>query len=501
MVRTYADAITALNTLQSNFSIVNQMRKEGRSLNKNAIPEMIEWLRRIGYQPSDLNALNAIHIAGTKGKGSTSAIISSILAQYLPSAAQSKPVLNKIGLFTSPHLRFVRERIQINNQPLSEEAFANYFFETWDRLEESARAKGEPIDKTCKPVYFRYLCLMAFHTYIQEGVDTAIIECGIGGEFDSTNILIAPRVTGITSLGIDHTVMLGNTIEEIAWHKGGIMKAGAPCFTAPQPTTALEVLRKRAAEVPVELHIVERDPSLAKIKLGLAGDFQQINASLAIAIADHHLYALGHGHPRHRDDLPLEFLCGLEQVRWAGRCETRHENNISWHIDSGHTLESIEVASSWFASLIPSAKEPGQRRTRILMFNQQVRDAKALAKALHDTLAATLQDERPFTHAVFCTNVTFKEAGYRPDLMSLNMSGTAIDGLEVQKGLAGTWTGIDEQTTVEVKGTIEEAVEWCRDVARDKDGEVMVFVTGSTHLVGGFLEVLETGGTKEDSSA
>ena len=452
-------------------------------------------------QPSDLNALNAIHIAGTKGKGSTSAILSSILAQYLLSAAQSRPILNKVGLYTSPHLRFVRERIQINNEPLSEEAFAKYFFETWDRLEESARAKGEPTDKTCKPVYFRYLCLMAFHTYIQEGVDTAIIECGIGGEFDSTNILIAPRVTGITSLGIDHTAMLGNTIEEIAWHKGGIMKAGAPCFTAPQPGTALEVLRKRAAEIPVELHVIERDPSLGKIKLGLAGDFQQINASLAIAIADHHLYALGHGHPRHGDDLPPEFVRGLEQVRWAGRCETRHENNISWHIDSGHTLESIEVASSWFASLIPPADRPGRRRTRILMFNQQVRDAKALAKALHDTLAAALQDERPFTHAVFCTNVTFKEAGYRPDLMSLNMSGTAIGALEVQKGLAETWRGIDEQTKVEVKGTIEEAVEWCRGIARDEDGEVMVFVTGSTHLVGGFLEVLETGGTKEDSSS
>ncbi|KAK3177925.1 hypothetical protein OEA41_000057 [Lepraria neglecta] len=405
---------------------------------------MIEWCRRIGYEPSDLNALNVIHIAGTKGKGSTSAIISSILAQYLPSTAQTNPLVNKVGLYTSPHLRFVRERIQINNEPLSEAAFAKYFFETWDRLEESARVQGEPTDTSCKPVYFRYLCLMAFHTYIREGVDTAIIECGIGGEFDSTNILVAPRVTGITSLGIDHTIMLGNTIEEIAWHKGGIMKAGAPCFTAPQPPTALEVLCKRAADIPVELHVVERDPALENIKLGLAADFQQTNASLAIAIADYHLYALGHGHPRHGDDLPPEFIRGLEQ---------------------------------------------------------QVRDANALAKALHTTLAAALQDERPFTHAVFCTNITFKEAGYRPDLMSLNMSGTAIDALEVQKGLAETWRGIDEQTKVEVKGTIEEAVEWCRDIARDDEGKVMVLVTGSTHLVGGFLEVLETGGKKGDSSS
>ena len=409
--------------------------------------------------------------------------------------------MNKVGLYTSPHLRFVRERIRINNEPLSEAAFAKYFFETWDRLEESARVQGEPTDTSCKPVYFRYLCLMAFHTYIREGVNTAIIECGIGGEFDSTNILVAPRVTGITSLGIDHTIMLGNTIEEIAWHKGGIMKAGAPCFTAPQPPTALEVLCKRAADISVELHVVERDPVLENIKLGLAADFQQTNASLAIAIADYHLYALGHGHPRHGDDLPPEFIRGLEQVRWAGRCETRYEQNIIWHIDSGHTLESIEAASSWFASLIPPAATTGGKRTRILLFNQQVRDANALAKALHTTLAAALQDERPFTHAVFCTNITFKEAGYRPDLMSLNMSGKAIDALEVQNGLAETWRGIDEQTKVEVKGTIEEAVEWCRDIARDDEDKVMVLITGSTHLVGGFLEVLETGGKKGDSSS
>lgn len=233
--------------------------------------------------------------------------------------------MNKVGLYTSPHLRFVRERIRINNEPLSEAAFAKYFFETWDRLEESARVQGEPTDTSCKPVYFRYLCLMAFHTYIREGVNTAIIECGIGGEFDSTNILVAPRVTGITSLGIDHTIMLGNTIEEIAWHKGGIMKAGAPCFTAPQPPTALEVLCKRAADISVELHVVERDPALKNIKLGLAADFQQTNASLAIAIADYHLYALGHGHPRHGDDLPLNSSVALN--RYAGRAGARHAMN------------------------------------------------------------------------------------------------------------------------------------------------------------------------------
>lgn len=425
-----------------------------------------------------------------------------MLGQYrFPSAQKpERPLLHKIGLYTSPHLRFVRERIQINNQPLSEEAFARYFFETWDRLEEAARAKGEPLDTTAKPGYFRFLTLMAFHTYISEGVDTAITECGIGGEYDSTNILVKPTVTGITSLGIDHTAMLGTTIEEIAWHKGGIMKASTPCFTALQPPAAIKVLQKRADEVPTKLHVVDRNPLLRDVKLGLAADFQKTNASLAVAIAHAHLVALGHEEDRKRRDmLPPEFIRGLEEVRWPGRCEIRREKNIAWHIDGGHTLESIEVAGSWFASQIPPSLPPSQspKGMRILLFNQQTRDAHALVKALHRTLASALEKEQPFTHAVFCTNMTFKEEGYRPDLVSMNTSSAAAAKLDMQRGLAETWRVIDPETIVEVKGSIEEAIGWCRNVAEVGNGdgkeEVLVLVTGSVHLVGGFLEVLETG--------
>lgn len=437
--------------------------------------------------------MNTIHIAGTKGKGSTSAFISTILVQYTsPSPQYPKPPLSKIGLYTSPHLRFVRERIQINNEPLSEEVFAKYFFEIWDRLEASAQAKGEPTDTSAKPVYFRFLTLMAFHTYLCEGVDTAIIECGIGGEYDSTNILVKPSVTGITSLGIDHTAMLGNTIEEIAWHKGGIMKKDVPCFTAPQPPEARSVLENRSVEVSAPFNVVERrHPSLKDIKLGLAADFQRTNASLAIAIAWRHLF-LTNPSPSYSYQLPAQFIQGLTQVRWPGRCDIRRENNLIWHIDGGHTLDSIEVAGSWFASQIPPTPS-SPKRTRVLLFNQQTRDANALAKALHRTLASAIKDEQPFTHAVFCTNTTFEKAGYRPDLVSLNINKENVDALAVQRGLAKTWRGIDgeEKTEVVVKGSIEEAVEWCRGIAEAVEGEVMALVTGSVHLVGGFLEVLE----------
>ncbi|KAI4159953.1 MAG: hypothetical protein LQ342_006169 [Letrouitia transgressa] len=497
----FQDAVAALNTLQTNFSVIDAIRRSGKSMNKQAIPEMIEWCRKTGYEPSDFNRLRLIHIAGTKGKGSTSAFISSILAQYLSSSSQSNPCLNKVGLYTSPHLRFVRERIQINNEPLSEEMFAKYFFEVWDRLEDSARARGERTDNTAKPVYFRFLTLMAFHAYMREGVDTAIIECGIGGEYDSTNVITSPTATGITSLGIDHVAVLGNTIEEIAWHKAGIMKSRSPAFSAPQLPAAANVLQERAAEKNVSLEMIPQHPHLDSISLGLAAPFQRTNASLAIAITFAHLKSLPNA-PQLPDfpSLPQEFIDGLQQVRWAGRCEIRREGNVAWHIDSGHTLESIEVAASWFASQIAVFSEKPSSSTaiskpqvpRILLFNQQTRDAPALARALHKTLADALQDERPFTHAVFCTNVTFKDEGYRPDLVSLNTSRERVEALEVQKGLQSAWRELDEQTEVKVEGTIEGAVEWVKEVARGTEGEVMALVTGSVHLVGGFLEVLET---------
>jgi folylpolyglutamate synthase len=416
--------------------------------------------------------------------------------------------MRKIGLYTSPHLRFVRERIQINNTPLSEEQFARYFFETWDRLETSAKEAGR--DPAVKPVYFRFLTLMAFHTYMREEVDAAVIECGVGGEYDSTNILAMPIATGITNLAIDHTGILGNTIEEIAWHKAGIMKKGTKCFTVLQKPEAAKVLEDRAREKEVDLEIVPLHVDLQSdsVPLGLSASFQKSNASLAIAITQHFLTQRGFPDIT---TFPLndKFKQGLKSVSWAGRCETRHENCITWYIDGGHTLESIELVGKWFAEHVIASSssnnttEQKPQRKRVLIFNQQTRDANALARALHTTLSQDLNNERPFTHTIFCTNTTFKETGFRPDLVSVNTNVENLRELSVQRKLARTWEEIDTAAEVRVVGSIEEAVDIARDLARqERDdigqggkegrGKVMVLVTGSLHLVGGLLEVLES---------
>ena len=370
---------------------------------------------------------------------------------------------------------------------------------------------------------------------MREGVDTAVIEVGIGGEYDSTNILVSPIVTGITSLGIDHTATLGNTIEEIAWHKGGIMKRNAPCFTAPQPPTALDVLRKRADEIPTSLTIIDQNPSIAHLRLGLSAPFQHTNASLALAIVSSHLSTLGHPFPP-VGGLPEETIRGLQSVRLQGRCETRRDDKVdmTWYIDVAHTLESIRLAGEWFASqcplLLSSPLRTPSNPPRILLFNQQTRDPSPLLRAVHSTVSTALDTTEPFTHAVFCANMTFK-TGFKEDLVGVNVDRSLVEMLEVQRGMVGMWQdlnggsskeegeggfedtkeeGIEEDDgerkgeegldTVAVKASIEEAVLWCRGVVKEwektqrsheQKEAAKVLVTGSVHLVGGFLEVLD----------
>lgn len=348
---------------------------------------------------------------------------------------------------------------------------------------------------------------MAFHAYLSEGVDAAVIECGIGGEYDCTNVMPRPVVSAITSLDIDHVAMLGSTIEEIAWHKGGIIKGGVKALSAPQAAGAEEVLFKRAEEKGTQLDIVRNHRELAvggDIKLGLAGDFQYTNASLAVEAAAEYVRKTGvETIPQDiKERLPEKFRRGLEATRLGGRCETRNEKSVSWYIDGGHTLESIKLAGQWFASQIDSSPSSvsAKKNPRVLIFNQQTRDSNALAQALHKTLTEALGSGTPFTHAAFCTNVTYKEAGYRPDLVSINTNAEDVDKLRVQKSLAETWQAIDPRADVRVFNTIEDAVDFTRDLAAEtrkasssaETAPVKTFVTGSLHLVGGFLDVIET---------
>lgn len=167
---------------------------------------------------SSLDKLSVIHVAGSKGKGSVCTFTDAILRQHNV----------KTGLFTSPHLVSVTERIKLRGGPISKQLFNDYFWEVFDALH---LKKDSEYDL---PSYFKFLQVMAFYIFVRENVEVAIIEVGIGGEFDSTNIIRNTEIVGITSLQLEHTQLLGETIEEIAWQKAGIIKEASHVYSMPQ---------------------------------------------------------------------------------------------------------------------------------------------------------------------------------------------------------------------------------------------------------------------------
>ncbi|KAF7301806.1 Folylpolyglutamate synthase [Mycena indigotica] len=502
--RSYREAIDTLNSLQSNAAALDLVRATGGRSSAFAIPEMIEYLGIIGYKPADLNALNVIHITGTKGKGSTSAFTDSILREAHPEWT--------IGLYTSPHLIAVRERIRVNGKPLSEEDFSRFFFEVWDKIETNKVRSSLRLETTPdKPGYFRFLTLVAYHAFLSLKVDATILEVGVGGAHDSTNIVPRPIVTGITALGIDHVNVLGKTLAEIAWQKGGIFKQGVPALTVSQPPEGLEVLKQQATDLKAsEFKVVSSIPQLSEIELahvlpGLAGKHQQQNATLAVHLAQTFLRAQ-EGSLSDTDVLPPVIVRGLEKARWPGRCQTVEDpvyTNTTWYLDGAHTLESLECCVQWFASPgVGLRSEIGKPQRRILIFNcTSGRSGASFLDAIHSHIKSQLQifgsDETPslfFDHVVFCTNVTYVDGGFKGDLTSLAIPESDLTHLKTQHQLSAAWSELIPTfpaENVHVLPSIQHAVNLIRQFDKSDGDHTAVLVTGSLHLVGGVIEVAD----------
>lgn len=465
----YKNAIKCLNTLQTNYGAIQEIHKQ-RALGKaprdpEQIREMNEWVRRIGYSPVEFNRMRPIHVTGTKGKGSVCAFVRSILLQHKKAG--------KVGLYSSPHLKSVRERIMIDNSPIHEEKFAKYFFDVYERLDNTSSdpSRFPRLLTSVKPMYFRFLTLVSFHAFMEENVDNAIYEVGMGGEYDATNIIVQPTACAITSLGLDHTAVLGNTVEQIAWNKSGIFKPGAPAYTIDdQPAEAMKVLRERAAEKKVsKFEVVSVHPQIKGLTMGLSGKFQEKNATLACYLAAEGLgITIDNSKP-----LPDTFIAGLLNTSLPGRCQVLEKPNAKWFIDGAHTAESLDVAAEWFAQTVDKTKPI------TLVFNQQKRDnAEELLLCLHRALAKF--DIHP-TKACFSTNQSF-DKGFQDDMISFNVSKDAVDQLTVQRKLAEVWQKLVPSADVQVFSSLEQVV-------KQADGQV--FATGSLLMIGGLLAVID----------
>lgn len=217
------------------------------------------------------------------------------------------------------------ERIRLNGQPISKEKFTHYFWRVYNRLKAQEEFEND------MPAYFKFLTILCFHIYLAEKVDVVILEVGIGGELDCTNVVPNTKTVGITSLGLEHTQLLGDTLQEIAWQKAGIIKQNSQVYTSATQPECLEVIRQRAQEKKATLHIVPEFPAY----LGETEKEQQLrdslsnvtilNGSLAIQLAYDWLRQNRNGFCKHyeinRPFLTEQAIQGLLTCNWPGRCQ------------------------------------------------------------------------------------------------------------------------------------------------------------------------------------
>ncbi|KAJ2946717.1 hypothetical protein O0L34_g12775 [Tuta absoluta] len=367
----YEEAVKKLNSLQSNKSTLDQIRKNNKSGKCSNLEDMKNYLSRIGITLTTLDELSVIHVAGTKGKGSTCAMCESILRAHG----------FRTGLFTSPHLVAVRERIKLDGQLISREQFARYFHHVFDMLRDTQAYEGD------MPKYFAFQTVLAFNIFLKEKVDVAIIEVGIGGAVDYTNVLRKVPVVGITALGLDHISILGDTIDKIAEAKAGIMKQGCEAYTVRQPAGGMPVLRRVASHTQCTLNIVPDYNSYTFPKdnnkiLSVDVDAYKMNASLAIQLAHAwmrlsklqimnqlNLRKLSVSGKIAQNDfididpvyketdkridemittVPKETVNGLRDFHWPGRYQTIRADYATFCLDGAHTKESMEICAKWF---------------------------------------------------------------------------------------------------------------------------------------------------------
>lgn len=317
---------------QEALAYINDKDKYGSRLGLDSIGRLLELLGN----PQD--ELKYIHIAGTNGKGSTS----SYLAHCLQEAGY------KVGLFTSPYLERFNERMQINGLDIPDNDLA--------RITDIIRTKAnimvsEGLDH---PTTFEIVTAIAFVYYMEEKTDYVVLEVGLGGRYDSTNIIKASIASVITTLDYDHTEILGDTLGEIAYQKAGIIKKDGIVISYPQEGEALQVLKEVSKEVNAEFHLTPIENITIKeetefgstfdyyynnshfkdIKISMIGEYQIFNAVMAITtllvLRDNKLLNI-------KDE---DIYNGLFKTKWIGRLEVLRRKP-TFLIDGAHNLQGI----------------------------------------------------------------------------------------------------------------------------------------------------------------
>lgn len=308
----------------------------------------------------------------------------------------------------------------------------------------------------------------------------AIFETHCGGEYDATNIIEKPLVTAISTLGMDHIDMLGPTLENIAWHKGGIFKAGATALSAPQEPIAAKVLQQRSEAVSSPVTFVSPEESTIQT-LNLGPLVQKTNASLAIAAANAYLSRTT------TSDIQLttsDLKIALATFSWPGRFQTlpdpTYADSQTWYLDSAHNNMSVALAAEWFASSTKTSRAP-----RILIFSHI--NALRSASALLSTLATSLKENNiSIGHVIFST---YDESTSKPTTKPQDTQGESQNPNILEE----TWRAFDAEnerkSEIWQEPTIQGAIARAREIGNGSNG-MQTLITGSQHLVGPALRIL-----------
>ena len=345
----YAAAIEQLNAMTPEL-----YAKAGQARRKFSLDEVRILLGALGNPE---RRFPAVLIAGTNGKGSTAATLASILTE----------AGMRTGLYTSPHLERPNERIRVGREEIADGDFARLFFLVSDTADQMVRERKLPQ----MPSFFEMLTALAFLYFAECGVEIAVLEVGMGGRLDATNV-VEPLVSVVTDISLDHMEWLGPTIAAIAREKAGILRAGGTMITLPQHPEANHVLGQVATELGVRgvsavpympaneakgPYTVETLGATVKVDSPLKGAHQQRNVALAIAaaveLAEQHGFRVS----------PAAIEEGIHRTEWPGRLERMTSAGVEWVLDVAHNPAGAWALRAGLRGILE------ERKPRILIFS------------------------------------------------------------------------------------------------------------------------------------
>lgn len=409
---------------------------------KDGLRNMYQLMEELG-NPEE--GLPVVHVAGTNGKGTTCALLDSMLRKSG----------KRVGLFTSPHLIRYTERIRIDGAEIETERFAE--------IGARVRAAAEKMEREGKahPTFFQLVTAIALVYFAEEKIEVAVLEVGVGGRLDATNIVKAPLCSVIASISLDHTKTLGSTIAEIAGEKAGIMKAGCPVILAHNRPEAMEVFLRHAEELKCPVYLAddlaaeilqndEKGIRLAidglEIHTSLCGDYQVENLKTALCAAK----TLG---------IPEEAIRrGVEEARWRGRMQwIEEEGRADLLLEGAHNEEGAQALGQW-------CRHHLRGRDVTLLFS-------AMRKKDISSMLEGLLRDAPFRRIIFAP--MRDEAGLVPEEF-----GEAISPFK-------------ERFVIETERNVPAGLSRAREETKP---EGLILCAGSLYLVGEVLECLEREG-------